>query len=111
MSNWWSGKSVLLAGASSGLGEALAYEISSRGANLIIAARRVERLESVAANCATRPAVLPLDFNSPVSELEAKALEAEALLGEVDVLLCSAGLGQRSFASQTCAHAHARIMA
>lgn len=42
------GKVVLITGASSGIGEHLAYEYASRGACLAIAARREDRLQQVA---------------------------------------------------------------
>jgi short-subunit dehydrogenase len=45
------GKTVVITGASSGIGAATALECARRGANLVIAARRAERLENVAQKC------------------------------------------------------------
>ncbi|XP_076882250.1 11-beta-hydroxysteroid dehydrogenase A-like [Bidens hawaiensis] len=45
------GKVVLITGASSGIGEHLAYEYASRGACLALSARREERLREVADRC------------------------------------------------------------
>ena len=41
------GKTVLVTGASSGLGEQLALAVASQGANVVLAARRRERLTQV----------------------------------------------------------------
>ncbi|XP_071712084.1 11-beta-hydroxysteroid dehydrogenase A-like [Rutidosis leptorrhynchoides] len=46
-----SGKVVLITGASSGIGEHLAYEYASRGARLALSARREEKLREVADRC------------------------------------------------------------
>lgn len=45
------GKTVVITGASSGIGRASAVELARRGANLLIAARRAELLEEVAREC------------------------------------------------------------
>jgi short-subunit dehydrogenase len=45
------GKNVVITGASSGIGRATALEMARRGANVVLAARRAERLDQVAAGC------------------------------------------------------------
>ena len=110
----WRGKRVLLTGASSGLGEALARELSSRGAILCLAARRVDRLQVVADGCGPRAsaAYLEMDVTNHGDILEAQAAEAASLLGgSVDVLCYAAGVGQRTMASDTSAAAHRQLMA
>ena len=123
-SSFWQGKRVLLTGASSGLGAALACELAARGASsLVLAARRADRLTETADACHQRRRAaassgalevhtLPLDAAAPAEELARKAAEAEALLGgRCDVLLCASGVGQRTRAVDTPAEAHASIMA
>ena len=50
MSNNIEGKVVVITGASSGLGEAAARLLSAQGASLVLGARRLERLKSLATN-------------------------------------------------------------
>ena len=109
--DFWRGKRVLLAGASSGLGEALAIELSSRGASLVLAARRADRLATIAEQCGDAH-VLPMDVCADAATLEAGAAEAAALLGgSVDCLCYAAGVGQRTLATETAAEGHRQLMA
>lgn len=48
MSNSIEGKVVVITGASSGLGEATARLLSAQGASVVLGARRVDRLQSLA---------------------------------------------------------------
>ena len=83
------GKNVVITGASSGIGRATALEMARRGANVILAARRAERLEEVAAECRShgvRAVAVPTDVTRP--EDCRRLIEAA---GEVDVLVNNAG--------------------
>ena len=52
MSNsYFNDKVVVITGASSGIGRELAYQLAQRGAKLSLAAREVEALEAVKAEC------------------------------------------------------------
>ena len=48
MSNNIEGKVVVITGASSGLGEATARHLSAQGASVVLGARRVDRIQSLA---------------------------------------------------------------
>lgn len=93
---------VWITGASSGIGEALAYELAARGAKLVLSARRQGKLEVVRSRCA-RPElhlVLPLDLTEP--ESFSKQLEQIlAQRGRVDMLINNAGVSQRALALET----------
>jgi len=58
------GQVIWITGASSGIGEALACEMSARGAKLILSSRRISELERVKNNCAEpeNVCILPLDL-------------------------------------------------
>ncbi|WP_232384074.1 SDR family NAD(P)-dependent oxidoreductase [Actinomadura violacea] len=87
---------VLLTGASSGIGRALAFALAGRGARLAIAARRRDALDEVADRIADRggprPHVIEADLSRPgaAAELAGAAVDA---LGGVRVLVSNAGVG------------------
>ncbi|WP_142714812.1 SDR family oxidoreductase [Fodinibius sediminis] len=92
-----------ITGASSGIGEALAYALSNRGAKLILSSRREEALKEVKEKCAGDPAhiqVLPLDL-AATDTLEKKAQQALDRYGDIDYLFNNGGISQRSLAVDT----------
>jgi len=90
------GKWALVTGASAGIGAALARELASQGAKLILTARRRERLEALAAELAaqgTEARVVAADLNDPAAPQQIyDATEGAGLA--VDILINNAGLGQ-----------------
>jgi short-subunit dehydrogenase len=80
-----SGATVLLTGASGGLGQAIARALRQRGANLILTGRRVDVLEPLASELGARS--LAVDLAAPA---EVDRLVGEA--GEVDILVANAAL-------------------
>jgi short-subunit dehydrogenase len=88
-------KIVLITGASSGIGAALARELAARGAHLVLTARRIDKLEELAAEL--RPqGVQVLCVSADVTrdgELEHAVARATAELGGLDVAVANAGFG------------------
>jgi short-subunit dehydrogenase len=91
----WKDKVIFLTGASSGIGEALAIELASRGATLGLLARRREVLNRLARKCEDIGGaawVFACDVTDPVAVLDA----ADSLrrdFGHIDVLIANAGIG------------------
>lgn len=85
------GKVAVVTGASSGIGEAIAHELSRAGARLVVTARRLERLEALATSlegeCVTLGA--PIDDPGTPQRLLDLALSR---FGRVDVLVNNAGV-------------------
>ncbi|XOV93931.1 MAG: SDR family oxidoreductase [Bacteroidota bacterium] len=102
---------VWLTGASSGIGEALAYELSKEGAKLILSARREQELARVKQQCVnpSNIKILPLDLSDAAS-LISKAEKAESLFGEIDILIHSGGISQRDRAVNTSIDVDRKIM-
>ncbi|KAL9375563.1 hypothetical protein Peur_032442 [Populus x canadensis] len=91
------GKVVLITGASSGIGEYLAYEYARRGACLALAARRQERLRAVADKTRALGSpdviVIPTDI-SKAEDSERFINEAVNHFGKLDHLVNNAGVVQ-----------------
>lgn len=88
------GKVVILTGASSGIGRALALALSRQGPRLVLAARDAARLAEVAKQCAgAETLVVPTDVSSPADcqRLVSRAIER---FSGLDVLVNNAGRGQ-----------------
>jgi short-subunit dehydrogenase len=91
------GRRVLVTGASSGIGAALARGLAAEGAVVALSARRADRLDEVLADCrATSPdsCSIPLDLAEPDAP-ERLVTEAEQALGGIDVLVNNAGIPKR----------------
>lgn len=91
----FTGQVVFITGASSGIGAALAREFAREGADLALAARRIDRLEALADELRTRGRsvlVLPCDVTRD-QDLKAAVASTVAELGRIDVVVANAGYG------------------
>jgi gluconate 5-dehydrogenase len=87
------GRVAAITGASSGLGKQMAHAFAEQGADLVLMARRIERLEELKKELEQKGVkVLPLkvDVTDPENVNEA-AKQAEAEFGKVDILVNCAG--------------------
>ena len=96
-------KTVWITGASSGIGEALAYAFAREGAHLIISARNIVELERVKNACkgAASVAIVKLDIGDTDNVFQAVQTTLKGGDGRVDVLINNAGLSQRSLTKDT----------
>jgi short-subunit dehydrogenase len=89
------GKRVVLTGASSGIGRALAVGLADEGAILVLAARRQDALDEVAdeitAGGHQRPTVVSVDLSEPGTAESLGRYALGALGGVVDVVINNAG--------------------
>lgn len=105
-------KVVWLTGASSGIGEGLAYALAKEGAKLVLSARREDELQRVAAKCALpadRLLILTIDL-ADESTFAAKKAEVLKKFGRIDILINNGGISQRSLAKDTLVEVDRRIM-
>lgn len=92
----WSGKWALVTGASAGIGKALAEELARGGTNLVLTARRRERLEELAQQLASAHKIQTKIFVADLTRAEApeKIFQFTKDQGiEVELLINNAGFG------------------
>jgi short-subunit dehydrogenase len=89
------GKVVLITGASSGIGWALAREFAARGAHLVLAARRLDRLQSLASELqlqGSRALTVTCDVTRE-EDLQEAVAQAVREFGQLDIVVANAGFG------------------
>jgi len=94
MENNIKGKVVVITGASSGLGETTARHLASKGAFVVLGARRIDNLEKIAKEIRDnggKAEVLKTDVTK-IKDVKALVDKAVSAFGKIDVLINNAGL-------------------
>jgi short-subunit dehydrogenase len=106
-------KVIWITGASSGIGEALVYELAKQHTKLILSSRRIEELQRVKGNCPINRqidiSILPLDL-SEASTIQLSSEAAIQLFGHIDILINNGGISQRALAKETILEVDRKIM-
>lgn len=92
-------KVVVITGASGGIGAAVAELIASRGASVVLVARREDALKSVAENCGPAAIAIPADMTSR-DEVKRVVRESLERFGRVDIWVNNVGQGISRVPSQ-----------
>ena len=104
---------VWITGASSGIGEQVAYQYAQQGAQLVLTASSEDRLTSVATRCkeqgATDVVVLPYDLSQPEG-IAALTQQAWQAFQGLDVAFLNAGISQRTRVEDTSMEMVRKIM-
>ncbi len=105
-------KVVWITGASSGIGEATAYEFAKKNVKLVLSARREKELERVKLKTGLAPEnvyVLPMDAADidTFDDLTKKVIDR---FGKIDLLYNNAGVSQRSFILETDISVYKRML-
>lgn len=106
------GKTVLITGGGSGIGEAMAYQYAQKGTNVILTGRRIETLEKVQQKCREFGVqawckTVDVEQTASIDELVAW-IRTEGHL--IDFLLLNAGISQRALTLETDIHVDRRLM-
>jgi len=102
------GKVVVITGASSGLGEALAHEFYKNGCQVVLCARRKNELDRVRIDLLKKhptvpthhPIIIPLDL-SKVEDIPKCVDQILALTGHIDILINNGGVSHRGSVLET----------
>ncbi len=93
-------KVVWITGASSGIGEGLAYALAEKKCKLIVSARSIEALQNLKKQCQTEVEILPFDL-ADLDSMKEQVAKAISFFGKIDLLILNGGVSQRSLIAET----------
>src|SRR3974390_3518699 len=96
VATFFSSKSILITGASSGIGEELALQLAAAGAHLTLTARRRELLDALAQKISAAGHETPLVVSADVTrdgDLEHAVSESLRAFNKLDIVIANAGFG------------------
>lgn len=104
-------KTIWITGASSGIGEHLAYAFSEQGAKLILSSRNEQELQRVKQNCSSpnQTQIVPLDVGQ-FDKIPQVYDQVKAFWGAPDLLINNAGISQRELVKDTAFQVDKKIM-
>jgi NADP-dependent 3-hydroxy acid dehydrogenase YdfG len=103
------GKVAVITGASAGIGRAAAFALAGEGANLVLTARRQERLDQIAAQVDTE--VVSVTGDARKEETAIKTVEAAmSKFGRLDILINNVGVGNYKDLVDTSAEDYDEMM-
>ncbi len=103
------GKTALVTGSGSGIGQSISTHLAREGCNLILVGRRVEALEETKARCerfGVEVQIAPADL-SDYSSIDSLAAQVK---GQIDIFVLNAGISQRATALDTAFEVEEKIM-
>ena len=89
-------KIVIITGASSGIGKALAHEFASRGAKLVLGARRIELLKQLEKELSPTEVLIQQTDVSKEEDCQNLIKQAISRFGKIDILINNAGISMRA---------------
>lgn len=103
-SSEFTGKVVIVTGASSGIGREIAYQLAEQGAILSLAARDAGRFETVRAECQARGGNAIVVRTDVATERQCAALIRKTVdaFGRIDVLINNAGVSMWALFEDVC---------
>ena len=96
--NFYQNKVIVVTGASSGIGKALAMEFARRGAKVVLGARREDKLSEVVANIREKGGEAIYCVMDVTQDMLCQKLINTAIdrYGKLDILICNAGISMRA---------------